>query len=275
VKKRRILFAGVFLVACVFVIVAVLFLLRRRPLEVPFEETIKSFKFSSEKSLNEWEEKVLSKNSTLYSVTEYGGKDCVKAESKDSASTLYFRQKLLYARNPVVSWDWKAEDFPDRKKKEELKKKSEFDFVAQVYVIFYARFFLNAKAIQYVWTEDVPKGTVSDSPYTKKVKILVLESGPSDTWKHEKRDIREDYRELFGEELDKDVMAISFMTDSDSTGTEAVAYFSNIELGYLGKEEASPETDADKEESNIPTPRLPRMPALAEEEAADGKKASD
>ncbi len=154
-----------------------------RPKEVPEEkvrETLKHFTFSSVKDLNEWDEKLLSKENTDYSVTESDGKQCVKAVSHNSASSLYYQQRLSCDDNPFVSWDWKAEKFPVRKKKESLRKKDEFDFVAQVYVVFYARFFLNMKAIQYVWTRDIPAGTSADSPYTSKVKILVLESGESE-----------------------------------------------------------------------------------------------
>ena len=65
-NRQRIIFSGVALVAVVSIIAcAVLFLLKlRKPLEVPLQETVKNFDFSSEKSLKEWDEKVLSKNST-------------------------------------------------------------------------------------------------------------------------------------------------------------------------------------------------------------------
>ncbi|MGB2651012.1 MAG: DUF3047 domain-containing protein [Candidatus Omnitrophota bacterium] len=200
-------------------------------------QTIKHFSFSSPNEINEWEEKLLAHNNTSYTVTEHAGRKCVKGDGEDSASALYYRQRLSWKRHPFVSWDWKAESFPVRKKKEALNKKAEFDFVAQVYVIFYSRFFLSTKAIQYVWTEEIPAGTVSRSPYTKNVVLIVLESGLSEEWKHEERDIEEDYRELFGEELSKDVVAVSFMTDSDSTGTTSTAYYTNIEIGYLEKPE--------------------------------------
>ena len=59
----------------------------------------------------------------------------------------------------------------------------------------------------------------------------------SEEWKHEERDIEEDYVELFGEKLDKDVVAISFMTDSDSTETASTAYYTDIKIGYLEKPE--------------------------------------
>lgn len=196
-------------------------------------ELVRHFSFSSPGDLDEWEERVLTRNRTGYGVTVLDGKDCVKAVSEDSASALFYRQPLSIDRAPFVSWDWKAEKFPSLKREETLEEKEEFDFVAQMYVIFDSRFFLNAKAIQYVWTRDLPVGTVTSSPYTENVKLMVLESGGSDEWKHEQRDIREDFRHLFGKEPEKDVAVVSFMTDSDSTGTVASAYYGDITVGYL------------------------------------------
>jgi hypothetical protein len=298
VKRPRRFFITISLVIAVVIVTLgiCIFLAVRRPPGIGKRETIKCFSFSSDRSLDEWQEKRLSQNSTEYSVAKCDGRNCVKAVSKDSASALFYRKPLFHKRNPFISWDWKPEKFPSRKNKETLNKKAEFDFVAQVYVIFYARFFLNSKAIQYVWTHDVPTGAVAFSPYTKNVKLLVLESGESDQWKHEERDIKGDYRNLFGEELEKDVTAISFMTDSDSTGSDAAAYYGNIEIGYLEtvqpvvgeaeievkeekepepeikpKEEAKPELEEEKqpepEVKEEPQPVVKEEPVKAEEKA--------
>jgi len=196
---------------------------------------VRSFTFEDAGGLEGWGEKILANDKTEYSIVEHQGSSCVKGSSVDTASTLFIKQKLSCARDIYVSWDWMAEKFPERKDPEALDKKKEFDFVAQVYVVFHARFFLNSKAIQYVWTEELPVGTVCDSPYTKNVKLLVLQSGLSEGWKHEQRDIKKDFRELFGKELEKDVDAVAFMTDADSTGTSAVAYYDNVSLGYVEK----------------------------------------
>lgn len=198
---------------------------------------LKEFTFEEKNSLKEWDEKVLSGKKTVYSLENLDGKNCVKGVSENSASTLYFRQCLSCDKDPFLRWKWKAEKFPERTKKETLSDKEEFDFVAQVYVVFSAKFFLNAKAIQYVWAENLPVGTVSSSPYTKNVKLLVLESGISEDWKEEQRDIKADFRELFGEETEKDVDAISFMTDADSTSSIAGAYYTDIAFGFLEKKE--------------------------------------
>ena len=210
-----------------------IFLEIRKPPEAGVRETVKHFSLASLRSLDEWKEKILTRNRTDYSVAEHGGRDCVKAVSENSASAFFYRQRLSCDMDPFISWDWKAAKFPSLEHKESLSKKDEFDFAAQVYVIFSARFILNAKAIQYVWTRDIPSGTVAASPYTEKVRIMVLQSGESEEWKHEKRNIRDDFRSLFGKKLEKDVAVISFMTDSDSTGSSAEAYYSDITVGYL------------------------------------------
>ncbi|MDP8298598.1 MAG: DUF3047 domain-containing protein [Candidatus Tantalella remota] len=200
------------------------------------KEIIKNFDFSSASQLKEWEEKNLAEDDTGYETAEYGGKSGVKAESANSASALYFKHRLNRERDPFLSWKWRAGEFPSYGN-EDLGDKDEFDFVAQVYVIFQSKFFLNTKAIQYVWTRDIPEGTVAQSPYTKNVRLLVLESGPSEEWKHEDRDIKSDFEELFGENLEKDVAAVAFMTDSDSTDSEASAFYTDISIGYLGSKE--------------------------------------
>ncbi|MBD3426264.1 MAG: DUF3047 domain-containing protein [Candidatus Omnitrophica bacterium] len=238
--KTMIGFLAVAVVIAGVFIAALLFLRGKRGPEGVSGQVIKHFSFSSTEQLDAWDEKLLAHNNTAYNVTEHAGRQCVKAEGVDSASALYYRQRLSWKKHPFVSWDWKAGQFPERKKKESLKKKGEFDFVAQVYVLFYSRFFLSTKAIQYVWTEVIPAGTVSPSPYTNNVRLIVLQSGPSEEWKHEERDIEEDYSRLFGESLKKDVVAVSFMTDSDSTETKAVAYYTNIKIGYLDKGEKKP-----------------------------------
>jgi len=258
VKRPVILLIITFLIVAVLALAlgAYFFMIDKKPPSVGTRETIKSFTFSSPDSLEEWDEKILAKGSSGYSLVELEGEKCVKADSLNSCSALFFKKRLSTKRDIYVSWDWKAEKFPDRKKTETLEKKKEFDFVAQVYVVFYAKFFLNSKAIQYVWTEDVPVGRHTDSPYTKKVQLLGLQSGPSEEWKHEERDIRKDYLDLFGKELDKDIDAVAFMTDSDSTGTTASAYFDNVEIGFLGKatEEPSSSDQAGKEDKSDATP---------------------
>lgn len=222
--------------------VGLFLVLNERPPSGP--AALKEFMLDSRESLNEWEEKNLARSNTVYAPAEAGGAKCIKAVSDDSCSALFYKKgRLSYGDRPFVSWDWMAENFPARKSGESLEKKSEFDFAAQFYVIFYSKFFLKTKAIQYVWSETMEPGTKGDSPFTPNVKVLVLESGKSDVWKHEQRDIAADYSTLFGEPLDKDVAAIAFMTDSDSNHTTSSAYYKDVKIGYLGAADRSGEKD--------------------------------
>ncbi|MBD3295892.1 MAG: DUF3047 domain-containing protein, partial [Candidatus Omnitrophica bacterium] len=152
-------------------------------------KVIRLFDFSSEGDLSQWEEKALASKKTDYEMVELDGSSCIKAVSKDSASALFFKRRISFKGDPYIAWDWKAEVFPEKRKKESLQEKDEFDFVGQVYVIFYAAFYLNAEAIQYVWASELPEGMMADSPYTGKVKLFVLESGPAEGWQHEMRNI--------------------------------------------------------------------------------------
>jgi len=234
VKRLGIL---VFLVLLIGIVIVGIVVSRKEAPQKPSKDiehvVVKQLSFETADSLGGWDEKVLTRYRTDYSLAEHKGERCVKAESKNSASSLFIKEPLSRSRRPFVSWDWIVAKFPERKEEETLDDKKEFDFGAQVYVIFKSRFFLTTKAIQYVWTEKLPVGTVSDSPYTKNVKLMVLESGPSNEWKHETRDVKEDFRTLFGEEMTRDVEAFAFMTDSDSTDSSAIAYFGNIRLGYI------------------------------------------
>lgn len=227
---------------------------------------VKHFTFSSPEELKGWDKKLLGQKKTEYELAEVDGVKCLKANSSDSASAFYYKQKLSWQKDPFISWDWKAIKFPDLTRKESIGEKEEFDFVAQVYVVFHANFFLNMKAIQYVWTKETTIGTSMASPYTKNVKLLVLESGESEEWKHERRNLREDYRKLFGKELEADVEAVSFMSDADSTDSTSQAGLKDLTLGYIGGDEEYLVSEPAKEQRRIQIPHLPRIPLFERDE---------
>jgi len=213
------------------------YILKPKPDEKVIDKVIMESSLSDSKDVGRWEKKSLSKKDTIYSVSEYKGRKCVKAEAVGSASALFYQKRLASEKDLCLSWEWIVEKFPDFDGTENIGKKNEFDFAAQVYVVFYSRFFLKTKAVQYVWTKDIPAGMFGSSPYTKNVKILVLRSGEEPDWQKETRNIRDDYEMLFGQKLDKEISAIAFMSDSDSTSTEAIAYYSNFKISHLGKDE--------------------------------------
>jgi hypothetical protein len=196
---------------------------------------VKEYAFRDPANMGAWEEKALARKKTVYKLSTFMDKPCVMGASEMSASAFYVKQPLEHERWPYISWDWAVGEFPAHHDKESLDNKKEFDFPAQVYVVFYAKFILNSKAIQYVWAKDIPQGAVGENPYTKNVKTMVLESGSFEGWKHEERNIRDDYKLLFGEDLSRDIVGVGFMASSDNTKTSSKGYFTNLSMGYLGK----------------------------------------
>jgi len=192
---------------------------------------IKVFPFSKENCLKEWEEKIL-KGKVVYLVEKGDSPSYVSAKSDNAASAMYYKLKLDINKRPAICWKWRVDGFPERSLPETIEGKKEEDFAARVYVMFPAAFFTNSKVIEYIWAESVPKGTSGRSGYSKNIKVLVLEQGLSDEWRFEKRDIYNDYIQLFGKEPSLDVGAIAFMTDADSTGTSAAARYDEIQIGF-------------------------------------------
>ena len=197
-------------------------------------EVIKPFTFSNDTDLKEWEEKVF-KGKVIYRVEKEGGLSYVKASSDGAASALYYKIKMdAKSKKPVVSWKWRADKFPVKKLKENLETENEDDFAARVYVIFPALFFTNSKVLEYVWAESLPVGSTGSSPYSKNIKLMVLESGSKKEWAFEERDIRADYLKMFGREPEYNIGAVAFMTNAEHTSSSADAVYNEIKLGYTG-----------------------------------------
>lgn len=197
-------------------------------------EIVKDFPFSDENALKEWEEKIF-KGKVIYRIEKNQALSYVRATSNKTASALYYKLKLdAKKKDPVISWKWNVDKFPEKKKKESLETENEDDFAARVYVIFPALFFTNSKVLEYIWAETLPEGMIGTSPYSKNIKLIVARSGPNKDkkWVQEDRDIATDYVEAFGKRPEYDIGAVAFMTNTEHTGTSADAMYDDIKLGY-------------------------------------------
>jgi hypothetical protein len=190
------------------------------------------FPFSDPAALRDWEEKVF-KGRVLYTIEKDNTLSFVQAKSDASASALYYKVSLD-PQKAIISWRWRVEKFPAKTRPENLENQDEHDFAARVYVIFPTFFVMNSKVLEYVWAKDLPAGTRGTSPYSRHIKLMVLETGPANKgeWRTEERDIIADYIKAFGEPPNKDVGAVSFMTNAEHTGTTAEAMYDDIKLGY-------------------------------------------
>ena len=96
---------------------------------------------------------------------------------------------------------------------------------------------LPAATVCYVWDARLPAGTRLDNADSRRVRTLVLRSGPAPAgqpWATERRDIAADFQLLFGDESPQQVpplIAVAVGADADNTGGRSVAHLG--ELGLL------------------------------------------
>jgi len=83
--------------------------------------------------------------------------------------------------------------------------------------------------LNYIWANKMAVGNIVSSPYTDRVKMVILKNKEStlQEWHIEERNIYQDYKNAFGEEP-KDVISIAIMTDTDNTSAMAETYFGDI-----------------------------------------------
>ncbi len=214
--------------------------LREGALQFPENEkvmTLQRFSFErGQESLKNWEEKLF-KGHTVFKIEHEKNLFYLRCQSRDACSGLYVKTAYPATPDMHLEWKWRVNEFPQKKHPEILASRAEDDFAARVYVIFLGSNFFKSNAIEYIWDEQIPVGTLSDSAYSERIKLLVIRSGPvapvigeSGGWVSEDRNIYEDYLKLFGKSPRNPVGLVALMSDSDNTETKASADFAEIVL---------------------------------------------
>jgi hypothetical protein len=165
---------------------------------------------------------------TSYQVVAEGAGKVLHARSQGAASGLIFKKEYRLQDYPFLSWRWQVSGIIPGG---DETRKSGDDFAARVYVVFPHWFFLKTKTINYVWANKLAQGVAVPSPYTSNAQMVAVESGSEHVgkWLTERRNVREDYRKLFGEEPPA-VGAIAIMTDTDNTGASAEAWYDDLQI---------------------------------------------
>ena len=164
---------------------------------------------------------------TDYSIAEIGDGRSLKAHSHAGASVLLGLLRFDADTYEWLSWRWRVDQFVNG---EDLSSKQGSDASARVYVYFDTPGFpWQKRNIDYVWSATLPRETLLSSAYSGASRIIVAESGVEQggTWRTVTRNIKDDYRRCFSEEP-PDVVAVGLMSDTDSTQTEAIAYFDDV-----------------------------------------------
>lgn len=185
---------------------------------------------------------------TRYALVQDAGQTVLRADAERSMSGLIHTIRVDTRRFPLLRWRWKV---AAPVAAADMTQKSGDDYAARVYVMFdypAARLPLStrmkmklaeslygqripAAALNYVWDNRQPVGTIQANTYTDRARMIVLRSGAAQAgqWVTETRDLRADFRAAFGEEA-PDVVALAIATDTDNTGGRALAWYGDIEF---------------------------------------------
>ena len=183
-------------------------------------------RFSSA-SLEHWEAKEF-KGQTHYQLTDLDGIQVLKANSADSASGLFNKQRIDLQKTPIMHWRWRIEN---RLSTANEQAKSGDDYAARVYVVVGGGLaFWRTQAINYVWASASPKGKVWPNAYAGDHAMMIALRSSGDqagVWYTEQRNVFADLKQQFGAEIDY-IDAVAIMTDSDDTHGKVTAYYGDI-----------------------------------------------
>lgn len=164
---------------------------------------------------------------TQYRIESSGDKRWLRAEASGTASGLFLEQSVDLAKTPYLTWHWRIAK-PLRGLDERTKGGD--DYSARLYVVVSGgAFFWRTRALNYVWSGSQPAGATWANAYTENAQMVAVrgEGDSTGEWVMERRNVLEDLRKAFGEEIDR-IDAIAIMTDADNSSGNAAADYGII-----------------------------------------------
>ncbi|MBO6573853.1 MAG: DUF3047 domain-containing protein [Rhodothermales bacterium] len=133
--------------------------------------------------------------------------------------------------HPLLSWDWRALKLPVGAR-ENMSRLN--DTGAAIYVVFDEDWLGRPRTIKYSYSSSLPKGQTASYGA---LRVLVVSSQVEEgieRWIPVRRDVQQDYRDLFGKEPPSRPSAIFLWSDSDSVDSEAEVDFDNLRIHASG-----------------------------------------
>jgi hypothetical protein len=193
---------------------------------------------------------------TEYALRKWDGVVAIEAKAKKSMA-LFGRAVVVDLRKtPILCWLWRI-DAPVASA--DMTRKSGDDYAARVYLTFavpgeqlgfgvrtrlrLARTIYGDQvpdaALNYIWDNRHPVGTLQDNAYTDRARMLVLRTGATfaGRWVSERRNVLADFQQAFGN-LDGKLRGLAIASDTDNTGEEAHAGFADFR--FVGEDTECP-----------------------------------
>jgi hypothetical protein len=172
--------------------------------------------------LDGWEQKSF-KGETQYRLQTIDSVVALKAESRAAASGLFKEQRVDLEQTPFLNWSWRI---ANRLSGLNEQSKAGDDYAARVYVVVSGGLaFWRTRAINYVWAGNTAKDSIWPNAFAGDHAMMMALRGPEaplNVWTHEKRNVREDLQQLFGEDI-RYIDAVALMTDTDSAMVPDIA----------------------------------------------------
>lgn len=181
----------------------------------------------SKANLTGWQEKEFNGNTDYKIVNDVNGMNVLMAESHNSASGLFKKQRIDLQKTPYLNWSWKTDKLYSGLNE---RVKSGDDFVARIYIVIDGGMFVwKTKALNYVWSSSATVNTYWPNPYIDNATMLTVESGEEHLgeWLTYKRHVGDDLKTTLGKNI-RYIDAIAVMTDSDSSGQKSLTYYGDI-----------------------------------------------
>lgn len=176
--------------------------------------------------LDQWQGRSFA-GKTDYQLVMEDGQQVLRARSKGTASGLYHKKTVDLTATPWLHWRWKIGNILQHV---DETTKSGDDYPARVYVIFSGGLaFWRTRTVVYVWSSNQPVGSTWHSAFTDHARVIAVRTGGDKVgrWVTETRNVREDYKKLFGEDVEE-ADAVAVMTDTDNSGQQATAWYDDI-----------------------------------------------
>ena len=165
---------------------------------------------------------------TDYSVIPDGTNHCLRAAATNSNSALMVKLNLKPPSHLLLRWRWKIDHTPPGASDRVV---HDYDHAARV-IIAFDTFIGPPRSINYFWANSEPVGTTMPHPLMGRAQMLVLESGNgrAGEWISEERNVTADWRRLFPGRKMPRIVGIGVLTDTDSTHTQVLADYADMEL---------------------------------------------
>lgn len=188
------------------------------------------------------------KATTSYSTVRLDGREALEAQAQSSASVVRRRLSVEPMDLGSLRFSWRV---PGLIREADMGRRDADDAVVRVALTFDGdRSSFSARdsmlseltqlltgeplpyaTLMYVWCNQREVGSVINNPRTGRIRKLVVQSGQAqlDQWLDYERDIRADFRKVFGEEPGR-LIGVAVMTDTDNTASQAQAWYGPVQI---------------------------------------------